>query len=164
MKLIEREGGKLVFRLNGREKVLLERLTGFYPLRTDCDATISRDSAAELQDANELLAEAMRDKRQELSTWLSQRLHEGGLLNAKGKEWRLVLESDDVENLLQVLNELRVSSWVKLGKPQDLDAVSPSAEAAFAAAPLHALMMLAGQFQMVLVQALNGESEASSGT
>lgn len=162
MRLLERAEGRLVFRLNGREKVLLERLTGFYPLRTDPEVKLSRSPDAKLGEANELLDEAMRDKRQELSTWLSQRLHDGGVLIAKGKEWRLILDGDDVESLLQILNELRVSSWVKLGRPQDLDAVSPSAEAAFAAAPLHALMMLTGQFQMILVRALNGELDSSS--
>jgi len=162
MKLLERDGGRLVFRMNGREKVLLERLTGFYPLRTDSEPKISRSTDANLGEANDLLADAMRERRQELSNWLSQRLHDGGVLMCKGKEWRLILDGEDVENLLQILNELRVSSWVKLGRPQDLDAVSPSAESAFAAAPLHALMMLTGQFQMVLVRALNGELDPTS--
>ena len=62
--------------------------------------------------------------------------------------------------MLQVLNELRIGSWIKLGRPENLDAVDPD-DTSVAMAPLHWLMVLTGQFEMVLVHAMHGDSDAA---
>ncbi len=162
MKLLEREGERLVFRMSGREKTLLERLLSFYPLRKDGGAHLSRLAEPRLEDATQLLAETLREQKTELSAWLSRRLCDGGAFSPAGTNWRLVLDAEDTERLLQVLNELRVSSWVKLGRPAELDA-EENEKSSLSAAPLHALMMLTGQFEMVLIHALHGDPDRPPG-
>lgn len=161
MKLLEREGERLVFRMSAREKLLLERLLSFYPLQSEVPAQLSKKRDARLGEANQMLAEAQQEQRSELSGWLSRRLCEGAAFEQAGAGWRLVLDGADTERLLQVLNELRVGSWLKLGRPENLDAVE-SENASVAMAPLHGLMMLTGQFEMVLVHAMMGETDPPS--
>lgn len=157
MKLLERLGERLVFRLSTREKQLLERLLSFYPLQSDTLAKLSKAVDSRFDDGNQLLVEARKEQRSELSGWLSRRLCEGAAFVATGTTWRLVLDGTDPERLLQVLNEIRVGSWLKLGRPENLDAVE-SDDGAVALAPLHGLMMLSGQFEMVLVHAMMGDA------
>jgi hypothetical protein len=161
MKLLERAGERLVFRMSAREKQLLLRLLSFYPLQSESLSKLSKSADVRFDDANELLVEARREQRSELSGWLARRLSEGAALVTAGTGWRLVLDGADAERLLQVLNEIRVGAWLKLGSPENLDAVEPD-DAAVAQAPLHGLMMLTGQFEMVLVHAMMGDSESRS--
>jgi hypothetical protein len=161
MKLLERAGERMVFRLSAREKQLLLRLLSFYPLQSESLAKLSKSADARFDDANELLVSARKEQRSELSGWLARRLSEGAALVTAGTGWRLVLDGADAERLLQVLNEIRVGAWLKLGSPDNLDAVE-SDDAAVALAPLHGLMMLTGQFEMVLVHAMMGETGTRS--
>ncbi len=161
MKLLEREGERLVFRLSTREKQLLQRLLSFYPLQSESHAKLSKTADARFDDANELLVEARKEHQSELSGWLARRLSEGAAWVTAGTGWRLVLDGADAERLLQVLNEIRVGAWLKLGSPENLDAVEPD-DTAVALAPLHGLMMLTGQFEMVLVHAMMGDSGGRS--
>lgn len=156
MKLIEREGDRVVFRMSAREKKLLERLLSLYPLQSGHAARLSHETGPRWEEANQLLAEASKEQKTELAAWVARRLTEGEAFVASGASWRLVLEGGDVERLLQVLNELRIGSWIKLGRPEDLDAVDPD-DTAVAMAPLHWLLVLTGQFQMVLIHALYGD-------
>lgn len=154
MKLLEREGERLVFRMSAREKVLLERVLGFFPLRPEAQpGRLSKEADPRMDDADQLLMESLRDQKSDLTTWIQHRLCEGEAFQVSGAGWRLVLDGADVERLLQVLNELRVSAWVKLGRPDQLDAAAEET-ASVAHAPLHALMVLTGQFEMILVHAM----------
>lgn len=156
MKLLERHPDKLVFGLAAREKSLLERLLTFYPLRDTVDPTISRDSSDTLQEASALLREALQEQRNDLSAWIRRRVVEGEALKKEVDEWHLHLDGMEPEHLLQVLNELRVGAWTKLGSPEDLH--DEEWEITPGKAPLHVIMTLAGQFEMVLIHALMGES------
>lgn len=157
MKLLVREADRLVFRMNAREKTLMERLLSFYPLQTETVASLNKNGDARLEEADQLLVDALKEQKKELTAWLARRVCEGEAFVESGGHWKLTLTGGDVERMLQVLNELRVGSWVKLGRPTNLDDVAVGAS--LSGAPLHALMMLTGQFQMVLVSAMNGDLE-----
>ena len=62
-------------------------------------------------------------------------------------EWRV--ENDHREWLLQIINDVRVGSWVELGSPDDLDAAEQ--QVGEESARHLALMELAGMFQSVLL-------------
>ncbi|MGE4179381.1 MAG: hypothetical protein AB7J34_06110 [Limisphaerales bacterium] len=161
MKLLQRDGDRLVFRMSAREKRLLERLLGFYPIQSEATQRLSKGADPRLEEADKWLAEARKEQRSELSGWLSRRLCQGAAFVPAGSGWKLVLDGADVERLLQVLNELRVGSWLKLGRPEDLDFLAPDDEA-IALAPLHGLMLLTGEFEMVLIRAMLDDPEPPS--
>ncbi len=157
MKLLQRSGGRLIFGLVPREKVLFERILSFYPLRPDAQPILSREGSDSMADAITLLHDAQREQRAELGQWISRRLTEGAALTPSGSTWKLTLEGADADKILQVLNELRVGAWNKLGCPDELH------EAKLATTPglasLYLIMTVAGQFQMVFVHALSGGAE-----
>ncbi len=159
MKLLERDGDRLVFRMSPREKRLLERMLSFYPLQSETPYPLSKGAEPGLDEANQWLAEARKEQRAELSGWMARRLCQGAAFVEAGSGWKLVLDGADAERLLQVLNELRIGSWLKLGRPEDLDLVEPDDESG-ALAPLHGLMLLTGQFEMVLVRAMLDDPES----
>jgi hypothetical protein len=158
MRLLKRAGDRLVFRMSGQEKKLLEKVLSLYPLKTGETALLSREADPRWEEANQMLDEGLKEHRSELAGWLGRRLCEGRAFERAGTAWRLVLEGEDADRLLRVLNELRVGSWVKLGRPDDLDRLRPD-KMPVALAPLHWLMELTGQFQMVLIHALSGGME-----
>lgn len=159
MRLVARSGDRMVFHLGVRECAFLERLLSFYPLRTDWEPRLSREVRPEWAEADQLLAESHRDQGRELAAWLKRRLTEGAALERSGSGWRLSLDEGEAERLLQILNELRVGAWMKLGCPEDLNdeqwVTSP------AQAPLFVIMTVAGQVQMLLLHALSGELKPS---
>jgi hypothetical protein len=120
MKLILRESDRLVFRLSKREhEALLTtlRMSALFPLGAQ---PISRDAAAGdvVRSAQEDLNQALSDHRVEQAAGIT------GLLTdplrcacqASGG-WQLTLGPADSDRLLQVLNEIRVGAWEKLGRP-----------------------------------------------
>lgn len=159
MKLVERQGGRLVFSLANRERIFLERLLTFFPMQPDVRPPLSRDAESRFQlaDAELLLHEALREGHREATEWIKLRFTEGEMLAKVKSGWRLTLDEHDVERLLQILNEMRVGAWQRLGSPDDLRedllASTPSQ------GPLYAIMTLAGQFEILLLQAISGDFE-----
>lgn len=165
MKVLRRTGERLVFGLGVREKALLEKLLTFYPIQPEARPPLSRETPGDrFAEAEALLHESLRDQKKELAGWLHERLTDGAALTRTGSGWRLTLPLGEVEFLLQVLNELRVGAWSRLGSPENLD--DPKLEDSSANAPFHAIMTVAGQFQMVLLAGLQSDedSEADGGT
>ena len=162
MKLLQRGGGRLVFQIGVREKSLLERIVGLYPLQPDPPASLTRNAwqPEKVSEAEVLLREALRDQRTQLADWAQLRMTEGEAFLRQGSGWRLVLDDQDVDRLLRVLNELRVGAWTKLGCPEQLD--DEKFHASESDAPFHAIMTLAGQFEMVFIHSLDAEPEGGT--
>ncbi len=154
MKLLERSDGRLVFQIGVREKALLGRLLSLYPLQPDPPAALARQpwDPEKLADAEALLREALREQRSQLADWIHLRFTDGEAFQRLPSGWRLVLETADIDQLLRVLNELRVGAWTKLGCPEEIDSTQLYNSAALA--PFHAIMSLAGQYEMILLHAL----------
>lgn len=159
MKLVQRQGGRLVFSIANRERIFLERLLTFYPMQPDPRPPLTRDpeSRFHLADAEVLLHESLKEQSRDAVEWVKLRFTEGETLVKAKSGWRLTLEESDVERLLQILNEMRVGAWHRLGSPEDLR--EDSLAASPTQAPFFAIMTLAGQFEIILLQALYGESE-----
>lgn len=162
MRLLERSGERVVFQLGARERTFFERLLSFYPLRPEAPVILSRGGGPGMAGAEGLLAEAQEERRGELEGWLRRQFVEGRALERDGEGWRLALAADDVERLLQVLNELRVGAWARLGSPDDLEDETLMKDAG--GAPLHAIMTLAGQIQIALLHAWWGEAPGGGET
>ncbi len=152
MKLIERSEGRLVFHLGSREKKLLQSLLQFYPRMPSRYQPLSKSRALpDSENSQRLLETSLTEQRMENRLQLQKLLTDPQRLKPKDGGWRLALAEGDVEWLLQVLNDIRVGSWVKLGSPEGrcekIDAAS---------APHFWAMEMALSFQACLLEALDG--------
>lgn len=154
MKLFRHEGETWEFRLGPREKGLLQHLLSFYPLKPDTGPVLSRTDPDSLKDATSLLEEALAEQRIDLGEWSQRRIARGDALQQAGDVWRLTLDGGEIEKLLQVLNELRVGAWTKMGCPDQLEENLLVTD--LQRAPLCVIMMAAGQFEMDLLHAMHG--------
>jgi hypothetical protein len=159
MKLILRDSDRLVFRLSKREhEALLTtlRMSALFPLGPQ---PISRDAAAGkvVRSAQEELDQALSDHRVEQATAITCLLTDP--LRCACQEsggWKLTLGPADTERLLQVLNEIRVGAWEKLGRPDFEKGTRPEiTEENFLC---FWAFQLTDLFEGVLLAALDGES------
>lgn len=119
MRRLRANQGGFVFLLGRREKELLFETLKLYPLVPASHHRLSKtpdgDPAGENQRLlEESLAEQRRENQRRVLAWLNhpQRLRE----TKHGFE--LALAPAQIEWLLQVLNDVRVGSWLALGEPE----------------------------------------------
>ena len=154
MKLLRATEQERVYAVRPSELQMLLVVLGSYPALTRSRAISKSGDSEQLGDAQKLLDEAMSERRQtmrqELDTWLKlpERFQQAG----NHFEWRV--ENDHREWLLQIINDVRVGSWVELGSPDDLDAAEQ--QVGEESARHLALMELAGMFQSVLLMGDEG--------
>lgn len=124
-----------------------------YPLVPPAHQSLSKGpAAAETETDQRLLDEALAEQRQENQRHLKALLKDSQRFKEIENGCRLTLSAGDVEWLLQVLNDVRVGSWIMLGAPEkdlwDFDLNETTAPHAWA-------MEIAGLFQMQLLEALS---------
>lgn len=154
MKLLKSTKTRLVFDLNQREEALLLSILKRYPCVPAAHHVLSKsghvpDAAANQRLLDEALAEQRAQNRQKLLALLDspQRLKH----TKTGAQ--LSVSPAEAEWLLQVLNDIRVGSWLGLGSPEETPEKLTSANARFLMA-----MELAGYFEMQLLAALGGKT------
>jgi hypothetical protein len=155
MKIIRSEQADnpaFVFQISPREKALLLATLKMYPMLDASFHQISRGDRAPNRAEQQWLEEAMAEQRKEHKKKLDQFFgDERRFFQASKSELRLTLNGEQMEWMLRVLNEIRVGSWVRLGRPEMekvREAGAGSKEASSVAA-----MELSGYFQMVLLDA-----------
>jgi hypothetical protein len=118
MKLLKTEGGRFVFYLGRREAALLLKVLKFYPLLPTDYHRVTRSTGAEWgPDAQRLLEESMAEHQRE-NVKLLELLGPRKLRPAGDRPgYRLALDRAEVERLLQILNDIRVGSWLRVGCP-----------------------------------------------
>lgn len=157
MKLLHTTKEQLVFQLANREQELLRTILGLYPRIPPAHHQLSK-SAAALPHAKEnqrLLDEALAEQRAESQKKLRLLLEEKRRLAQTHNGWQLTLTSAELEWLLQVLNDIRVGSWLALGSPEE-----PYATLNEETAPHLWAMEVAGSFQMGLLHLLEHGEKA----
>lgn len=119
MKLLRIDAQQLVFELSAREKILLVNLLGRYPVVASGNHSLNRHGAGdpELQASQTLLDESLAEHRKELRQELQALLNDPARFPRVGEGFQLVLERPHIEWLLQVLNDIRIGSWIRLGSP-----------------------------------------------
>lgn len=151
MKLIGREKDGFEFQLPSREKDLLWQLLRLYPRIPSNHQPLSKGAKLD-ESTQHLLEEALAETRGQNQRALQTLLDDPQRLRPhQGGGWRLKLSNDDVEWLLQVLNDIRVGSWIHLGSPE-----SPLRVINAETAPDVWAMEMAGSFQMRLLEILAG--------
>lgn len=150
MKLIARPDDGLQFEMASREKDLLIQLLRLYPRIPSSYQPLSKAASLE-QSSQRLLDEALAETRAQNKKALQSLLTDPQRLRQHGGNWRLTLSGPEVEWLLQVLNDIRVGSWIHLGSPE-----TPFKVLNTATAPDVWAMEMAGSFQMRLLEMLEG--------
>lgn len=118
MKLVRTKDGGFLLRLTLHERRLLEDLLRGYPLIPSsyhrlCKTADPRQIAVD----QKLLDEAVAARKTENQRrWLTA-LQEPGRFRTTGDIHALTLKADEIEWFLQLLNDIRVGSWLNLGCP-----------------------------------------------
>ena len=154
MKLLRASPDQFVFHLGKREQQLFLDTLQLYPLVPPAHHRLALPG--QLSDADEAqrmldeaLAEQRRDHRKQMLALLKNPDH--------FKETRhgleLTLAPTQIEWLLQVLNDVRVGSWLALGEPE----ASQIPQFNHRDAVYWVAMEVCGIYQSVLLSALGGE-------
>lgn len=146
--------GKFVFRLDRKETALLLDVLEHYPRIVSGPQPLTKSGKPEENHANQrLLDEALATHRLQNKRQLQSLLNDAKRFEHTKTGSVLTLSVSDAEWLLQILNDVRVGSWVLLGAPEnDLW----NFELNETTAPVAWTMEAAGYFQMQLLQTLEG--------
>jgi hypothetical protein len=144
-----------VFQITEQEKDLLLATLKLYPMLETSHHKISKNSkSAETAAAQEWLEEAMEQQRRDHKKRLAQFFNtDNRFFKSSQGELRFTLTGEQMEWMLRILNEIRVGSWVRLGRPE-VD-VARRIPLTSASARLFAAMELSGQFQAYLLEAFS---------
>jgi hypothetical protein len=150
MRLVRQTKTLFVFHLGRREARLLLHILKLYPRVPPAHHVLSK--ARRLPDpagTQQLLDEALAEQRAENKKQLLALLADPRRFARTESGARLSLPATEVEWLLQVLNDIRVGSWVILGAPEEkLPELNDST------APDLLAMEMAGYFQAQLLEAM----------
>jgi hypothetical protein len=153
MKLIRASAKRFWFQLGKREMDRLSTVLKFYPCIPSAYPRLTKSTGLPDAEASQkLLDEALAEQRTENKKRLAAFLDDPKRLAETAGGWQLSLTSGDFEWLLQVLNDIRVGSWVILGSPeQRIESVNART------APHLWAMEVAGSFQMGFLEEVEGQ-------
>ena len=157
MKLIRRAEDAFVFDMGKREKRLLQEVLKLYPLIPAAHHRVSKGTdATGLADNQKLLDEALGERKQQNKRQLLAMLNEEQRFKETDSGCQLTLSSRQTEWLLQVVNDIRVGSWLVLGEPDEKTGkpIGLNKENA----RYYAAMEFCGYFQMALLDAFQPPS------
>jgi len=157
MKLIRTKREKLVFEISLPEKRLLFEVLKLYPLISATHHRLSKSARSAKHDENQrLLEESLAAQREENRKNVRAILDEPGRFQTAASGFQLTLSGPEIEWLLQVLNDVRVGSWIALGSPDPEQGKMIVFNEKIL--PHFRMMELAGAFEMVFLDALSGHA------
>ena len=119
MKLLRTGKKGLVFQFTEREKQLLLETLKLYPLVPATHHRLSKEAKGEAAEENQrMLEEALAEQRRENQRQVRALMNEPDRFRELEDGFELALAPAHVEWLLQVLNDVRVGSWLLLGEPE----------------------------------------------
>ena len=149
------------FQMNRQEMDWLLATLKLYPLLDSTYHHITDGPAAEIQAEQQLLEEAMAQQRADHRRKLDKFLATPGRFRLDAPDqYRFNLTAEQMEWLLQILNDVRVGCWVKLGRPE-LETARRRELTGLDARHMAALEA-SGFFQMILLQAAKSPGEGVS--
>ncbi len=152
MKLIRASKDRLLLHFGKREKQLLLAVLKLYPRIPPAHHRLSRSGRLpDAQAGQQLLNEALAEQRAQNQRQLETLLADPRRCQEDQSGCRFSLSPAEVEWLLQVLNDVRVGSWILLGSPEAHVRTVNARNAADVWA-----MEMAGMFQMQLLEVLQG--------
>lgn len=150
MKLLKPAKGYYNFQITLKEKAALFQLLEKYPVIPVAWQHLSR--AGERVEDRELLEEALAAQRRQNQRLITRLLKAKSRFRPAEPGCFLSLRAGEIEWLLQVLNDVRVGSWISLGSPDGPDKLL--AVLSEQTAPHLWTMETAAFFQMMMLQAV----------
>jgi hypothetical protein len=150
MKLVNESKGVWQYLLNQNEADVLRGLAKKFPFTEDVHIHISKtDRDPKADEREKLLNESLAEHRKELKK-LAVDILAGEKWKQSEKGCILTLKSESREILLQILNDIRIGCWRKLGEPEAVELrTRPQSNQAQA---YRNLMGLAGYFEQKLLE------------
>ena len=156
MKLLKADKGRWVFELAAVEKALLTKVLSLYPMVPAEYPKLSRGQPQ--AEDQKLLEEALAGVREENKQRVAGFLQARGRFRPGKEGEEMHLKRSELDWLLQILNDVRVGSWVRLGSPEGpretMAALNENT------APLVWGMQVSGNFQMFFLAAMSGDPPA----
>ncbi|HEX5218946.1 MAG TPA: hypothetical protein VFZ59_05215 [Verrucomicrobiae bacterium] len=119
MKLLRSGKSVFVFQLSPREKQVLLETLELYPLVPASHHRLSNTGSPSESDENQrLLEESLAEQRKENRKQVQAMLEQPERFRETKNGLQFSLKHSEVEWLLQVLNDIRVGSWLALGEPE----------------------------------------------
>lgn len=152
MKLIKRDETHFTFQIGRRERDLLFALLQRYPVIVTAHFRTRHPPQTEDARKNqELLDEALSEQQRENRRLLEKSLAERERFRESELGLSFRLSHSELEWMLQILNDIRVGSWIQLGEPDpkggsDLQLTEENLQLAWA-------MEMAARFQHSLLEA-----------
>jgi hypothetical protein len=141
-----------VFHITERERAVLLATLKLYPLLDGSYHQLSRNpkttGAAEQQWLEETMEQQRQDHKKKLGQFFA---NDRRFFRDGAGDLLLTLTGEQMEWLLRVLNEIRVGSWVRLGRP-DLEAARKISLTG-GQARLFTALEVSGYFQSALLEA-----------
>jgi len=151
VKLIRADKDRFAFSISKREKGLLFQVLQLYPLVPPAHHRLSKSAEGEAQQENQrLLEEALAEQRRQNRRQLLAMLNEPTRFRETESGMRFTITASEMEWLLQVLNDVRVGSWLALGEPDEIEIP----EVNQTNAPYVLAMESAGYFESALLDAM----------
>lgn len=119
MKLERTAPDDFLLRLSAREKQIFFDTLKLYPLVSATHHRLTKAEDAQSAENQLLLEESLAQHRTENRRQLEAMLTDPERLKKSGAGFRLQLKVTDIDWLLQVLNDVRVGSWLHLGEPDE---------------------------------------------
>lgn len=158
MKLINRDQTNYTFLIGKREREMFFSLLKKYPVILGAHFGDRHPPKTEESKKNQqLLQEALADQQRENRKHLEQMLAEPGRFQENDLGFSFRLTEPELEWLLQVLNDIRVGSWIQLGEPDPKQ--PPSTPLTEQTMMLAWSMEIAGLFQHSLLEATQPATE-----
>ena len=155
MKFIRAGGEYVVFEISEREKNLLSEVLRLYPLIPATHHRLSKGPKTTRENENQrLLEDSLAAHRKENQKRVLAMLNEPERFQTKASGYHLRLSRSEIEWLLQVLNDVRVGSWIALGSPETLYGNNISFDDKTVSQIRS--MEIAGGFEMIFISGLNG--------
>ena len=152
MRLVETSPEGYVIEIGRKERGVLLDILRRYPVMPEDYAGSRKQEGSQSVLDLALLQEALAEVRKENRTLLENWMRNEEVWSKHSKSWNLKLGHEEVEWLLQILNDVRIGSWVRLGAPElgakaDLDLKPETIELAWA-------LDMAGFFEQSLIELL----------
>jgi hypothetical protein len=153
VKFIKLDRGRCHFQIAAKEKNLLFEMLRRYPVIPVAHQRLSKSE--DKPEDQELLDAALAEQRAVNRKQAMAMLKAKSRFRKNKKGWRFSIPAARMEWLLQVLNDVRVGSWLALGSPEGPIAILAALNDQ--TAPHFWAMEISGHFQAVLLEALRGK-------
>jgi hypothetical protein len=154
VKLIKADKEHFSFHIQPREKQIFFQVLGLYPLVPIAHQRLSK--SGEHPEAQQMLDEALAAQRRENQAQVQQLTK--AVFHEQEDGFRFSLNPSQMEWVLQVLNDVRVGSWLLLGSPNGKEDIYKSLNET--TAPHFWAMEMASAFQYNLLTAVEGGEQS----